>query len=119
VGHDPTSTLLPPSLATAALKEWYNWQVAAQVAVCANHAQRAAIGVCVRCRTRVCSECSTKVDGINYCVACLAGLAVDSGSRAAADNGKPRAELTAAVLYTLAVSLLLWGFLELMLPGGS
>jgi hypothetical protein len=67
----------------------------------------------------VCSECATKVDGINYCVACLAGLAVDSGSRAAAESGTPRAEIAAAVLYTVAVSVLVWGFLELMLPGGS
>jgi hypothetical protein len=93
--------------------------VATQVAVCANHAQREAIGVCVRCRTRVCSECATKVDGINYCVACLAGLAVDSGARAAANGGKQRVPSAGAALYFFTLSLLLWGFLELMLPGGS
>jgi len=92
--------------------------VPSQVAVCANHAQREAIGVCVRCRTRVCSECSTKVDGINYCVACLAGLAVD-GARAAASGGKTRFGGATAVLYLLALSGLVWGFLELMLPGAG
>ncbi|HET6339584.1 MAG TPA: hypothetical protein VFG30_40515 [Polyangiales bacterium] len=92
---------------------------ATQVAVCANHAQREAIGVCVRCRTRVCSECATKVEGINYCVACLAGLAVDSGVRAAASSGKPGLTGATAALYFVTLSALLWGFLELMLPGGS
>ena len=92
--------------------------MAVQVAVCANHAQREAIGVCIRCRTRVCSECATKVDGINYCVACLAGLAVDTGSRAAG-SGTGRFAGVAAGMYVLVVSLLLWGFLELMLPGGT
>jgi hypothetical protein len=75
--------------------------------------------VCVRCRTRVCSECATKVDGINYCVACLAGLAVDSGVRAAAGSSKPGLAGASAALYFVTLSVLLWGFLELMLPGGS
>lgn len=97
----------------------YNGSVSAQVAVCANHAQREAIGVCVRCRTRVCSECATKVDGINYCVACLAGLAVDSGSRAAAHGGERRFPLAGAAFYLGLLTLLVWGFLELALPGGG
>jgi hypothetical protein len=74
--------------------------------------------VCVRCRTRVCSECATKVDGINYCVACLAGLAVDSSSRTAAPSGGRRFPFASAVIYLGALTLFLWGFLELTLPGG-
>lgn len=97
----------------------YNGRVTAQIAVCANHAQREAIGVCVRCRTRVCSECATKVDGINYCVACLAGLAVDSGARLAANGGKPRWLALQALLHVSLLAFLLWGFLVLMLPGGG
>jgi hypothetical protein len=94
--------------------------VAAQVAACANHAQREAIGVCVRCRTRVCSECATKVDGINYCVACLAGLAVDHSPPAPAALGSRVAAHTGfAAGYLLLVTMLIWSFLELMLPGGS
>ena len=53
--------------------------MSATVAACENHRQREAIGVCVQCRRRVCSECSTKVEGINYCVTCLAGLAREGG----------------------------------------
>ena len=75
--------------------------------------------MCVRCRTRVCSECATKVDGINYCVSCLAGLAVDSGTRNAAHGGTRRFPLTSAALYLGVLTLLLWGFLELTLPGGG
>ncbi|HKU39835.1 MAG TPA: hypothetical protein VJR89_16865 [Polyangiales bacterium] len=75
--------------------------------------------MCVRCRTRVCSECATKVDGINFCVACLAGLAVDSGARLAAKSGKPRWLALKAWLHVALLTVLLWGFLELMLPGGS
>ena len=51
---------------------------------CANHPRREAIGICVRCRTQVCGECTTKVDGINYCVTCLAQLA---GPKRAAEHG--------------------------------
>ena len=75
--------------------------------------------MCVRCRTRVCSECATKVDGINYCVACLAGLAVDSGARAAAHGGGRHYPLASAMIYLGALTVLLWGFLELVLPGGG
>lgn len=91
-----------------------------QVAACANHPQREAIGICIKCRTRVCSECSTKVDGINYCVSCLAGLAVQTTARAASqDQGSPRVAYVSASAYFVALSGLLWLFLELMLPGGS
>jgi hypothetical protein len=59
------------------------------------------------------------VDGINYCVACLAGLAVDSGARAAASGGESSLAGATAALYFVTLCVLLWGFLELMLPGGS
>ena len=44
------------------------------MAVCHYHPDRTAIGVCVRCRRVICTECSTRMDGINHCHACLAGL---------------------------------------------
>ncbi len=90
-----------------------------QVAACANHPQREAIGICVRCRTRVCSECSTKVDGINYCVSCLAGLAVSSHAAArreqAASSGSA---YVSAGVYFVVLSALLWVFLQVTLPEG-
>src|SRR4029453_1325753 len=41
---------------------------------CQNHPDREGVGVCVRCRRVICAECSTKVDGMNCCTACLGGL---------------------------------------------
>lgn len=38
---------------------------------CRNHPERPATGICVACRTSICGECVTKVQGINYCSACL------------------------------------------------
>jgi hypothetical protein len=39
--------------------------------VCAYHPDRRAQGVCMSCRQVICSECSTKIDGINHCLPCL------------------------------------------------
>lgn len=49
-------------------------------ATCVNHRAREAVGICVRCRTQICSECVTKADGINYCVRCFSALADDDAS---------------------------------------
>ncbi|MCC6742045.1 MAG: hypothetical protein IT452_23695 [Planctomycetia bacterium] len=38
---------------------------------CVNHPDRAAIGMCVRCRSAICADCTTKVQGINHCLKCL------------------------------------------------
>lgn len=90
-------------------------------AACTNHLDREAIGICVECRSRVCSECVTKVDGINYCVACLATLA-DRGSPRSRSDSRPTsrgwAALSAFALLTIA-TLMTWGLLEVALPGGS
>ncbi len=45
---------------------------------CVNHADRAAIGVCVKCRAQVCADCTTKVQGINHCLKCLQRQVVPS-----------------------------------------
>lgn len=42
---------------------------------CTNHPKREAVGICVGCRSVVCVECSTKVEGMNYCIACLQSAA--------------------------------------------
>ena len=90
------------------------------VAVCQNHAQREAIGVCVRCRARMCSECATKIDGINYCVSCLAGLAQAGSTKrsAALRTRHPAVGYASALLYTVLLSGSLWLLLEIMLPRG-
>ena len=45
------------------------------MAVCKYHPDRAGVGVCMRCRAVVCAACTTRLDGINHCHACLRGLA--------------------------------------------
>jgi hypothetical protein len=96
----------------------YKWLMSA-VAACENHPQREAIGVCVQCRTRVCSECSTKVEGINYCVRCLAGLAQEGG-RSLAPRHEPRAKSAYFVAsgYFALLWLATWTLLQTFLPGG-
>jgi hypothetical protein len=45
------------------------------VSVCFYHGDRPGIGVCVRCRRVICSDCCTRLEGINHCHACLRKLA--------------------------------------------
>lgn len=93
----------------------------AHAASCRNHPEREALGICVECRTRVCAECVTKVDGINYCVSCLAKLAAVGGKRAAAAVGVAPswlAWLSASALFLLA-ALLAWGLVEVAMPGSG
>ena len=88
---------------------------------CTNHPARDAIGLCVRCRARVCSECSTKVDGINHCVGCLAAQAsaprpppVDHGA-----GVRPRAaaaESLSAAVSIAALGVLVWVLIEGAFP---
>ena len=93
--------------------------MSANVAVCENHQQREAIGVCVQCRRRVCSECSTKVEGINYCVACLSGLAREGGRKVGARvRGSAGAAYAAAAGYLILLSAGMWALLYVLLPGG-
>jgi hypothetical protein len=93
--------------------------VSVQVAACENHLQREAIGVCVQCRRRVCSECSTKVEGINYCVACLSGLAREGGRKVGArTQASPRMAYAAAAGYLVLLTSATWLLLQTLLPGG-
>jgi hypothetical protein len=91
--------------------------VTLQIAACPNHPQREAIGICVRCRRRVCSECATKVDGINYCVDCLAELAKNTSGNTTKRRPQLAAYLSAGA-YFVVLSGLLWILLQVMLPPG-
>lgn len=89
-------------------------------AFCQNHPQREAIGICVRCRSANCSECVTKVDGINYCVGCLAELAGQSASRSEASVESSRAKAGLAIAGWLLLLLpLYWLMVEAAMPGGG
>lgn len=39
---------------------------------CKVHPDRPGVGVCVECRRVVCTECTTRFEGINRCAGCLA-----------------------------------------------
>ena len=93
---------------------------AAVAAPCQNHLDREAIGVCVECRAQICSECVTKVDGINYCVACYAVVADRGAARRSPDRAPGRAvEIVGAVSWLGTLALLTWALLEATLPGGG
>lgn len=92
--------------------------VPAPAAACHNHPGREALGVCVSCRQRVCGECVTKVDGINYCVSCYETLApAKAPSAAMARLARVGTAIEAVVLFVV-LSLLTWGLLAVGLPGG-
>ncbi len=40
-------------------------------AACHNHPDRPALAICVQCRSSICGECTTKLQGINHCTDCL------------------------------------------------
>jgi len=42
---------------------------------CRYHPERDGVGVCMKCHTVICTECSTRLDGINHCAVCVARMA--------------------------------------------
>jgi hypothetical protein len=76
---------------------------------CRNHPDREGIGVCVRCRSVVCVECTTKVDRMNFCTSCLASLSPPARRRAEGGLGAALAAgnrvVGAAVLAASAAAL--------------
>ena len=88
-----------------------------QAAACAFHAEREALGVCVVCRSRVCAECTTKVEGINYCVRCLAHRA--QAEAAPERSQRPASRLSlgmSAITWAVVLWLAIWALLELAFP---
>jgi hypothetical protein len=65
---------------------------------CSNHPQRAAIGVCVVTSVAICSECSTRYEGVNYSTE---GLRLLRARRAAA-AGQGRGSRWAMVVMAIA-----------------
>ena len=77
--------------------------------------------MCVECRARICSECVTKVDGINHCVSCYAKVA-DRGAARRAPKRTPSGralEVVGAASWLATLALLTWALLEATLPGGG
>jgi hypothetical protein len=90
----------------------------ALTASCSHHPARAAVGICVRCARAMCSDCITKIDGINHCRDCLAQL---QGAQRAAQIG-PTLRVPgwlALSVGAIAISSLAWWMLEVMMPGAA
>ncbi len=72
---------------------------------CANHPDRAAIGICVSCQKVVCASCSTRLQGRNFCRSCLERRASRSaGEVARSSDGGTR--IGTALLTLIAATLL-------------
>ncbi len=89
-----------------------------QAAASACHAQREALAVCLACRSRVCAECTTKVEGINYCVRCLAQRARSEAEPDTARrvSSSPARSAASAIVWAVVLWLVLWGLLQIALP---
>ncbi|MBI2892574.1 MAG: hypothetical protein HYY06_03415 [Deltaproteobacteria bacterium] len=92
-------------------------QTLGPVAACANHSDREALGICVRCSKLVCSECVTRVDGINHCVGCLADAGKGRSSVAPPPDASSAGPAARLVLLCALLAIGLWGILEATLPG--
>ncbi len=75
---------------------------------CFYHEDRAAIGICMRCRRDICAACCTRLDGVNHCHRCLKEL----GRRSAEPRATPASGMVATLVVLLAGSLFL--FLEFL-----
>ena len=82
-------------------------------ALCANHPQREAVGICVDCRKQVCVECTTKVDGINHCVSCLRTMAGPARDEETRSTNSPVLKVASLIVMMGTLSVLTWGMLEL------
>ncbi|HEX5269667.1 MAG TPA: hypothetical protein VFW33_04225, partial [Gemmataceae bacterium] len=73
-----------------------------RVASCRYHPETPGVGICVRCRTVICADCCTRLQGINHCHECLRALARDPVGR----RGGAGSALAATGLLALAAALL-------------
>lgn len=79
-----------------------------------NHPTIEAIGICISCRSRLCSDCTTKLSGINHCVACLALVSRPESVGSAHRTGV--GAIVSAVLQLICLSSLIWGLLDAAFP---
>jgi hypothetical protein len=79
------------------------------VVYCQYHPDRPGIGICVRCRTVICRDCCTRLDGINHCHACLRAM----GDRLEAAAGKGSGQMLATAGLLAVAWLIFFGSLWL------
>ena len=69
--------------------------------------------MCVRCRTVICTECTTRFDGINHCAVCVARLKEERPARRLELPAPLRA--AAGLLLYVLLGVGAWGLLYMML----
>ncbi len=74
--------------------------VARQKTSCQYHPERPGVGICIKCATVICTECSTRLDGINHCAVCVAKL------RDERDHEKPPMNLALRSLALISMIVL-------------
>ena len=67
---------------------------------CFQHPDREALGICIVCRRPICAECSTPIEGINRCAACMKTLAPVAELEASLQHDN-RSELRPGNLFAL------------------
>ena len=82
---------------------------------CKYHPEREGIGICVRCRTVICSECSTKIDGINNCHYCLEQLKKENDPIEGFGTLSPSRSVLSLLLYGAFTSFLIYWILRTLL----
>jgi len=86
--------------------------MAIKKSMCVNHADRPAIGVCVKTKTPICAECSTRYEGVNYSREGLRLLQQERAASAVQAASLPRLEEMALYLSSpLLLYLLYWFYL--------
>src|SRR5262245_34131455 len=81
---------------------------------CRHHPDRPGVGVCVRCRSVICAECSTKIDRMNFCTSCLATLSAGPRARAAEDALRAAASPARGIFLLLLGAAALTGLFVLL-----
>jgi hypothetical protein len=87
--------------------------MAIQRRFCKNHPDRPAIGVCIITHEAICSECSTRYEGVNYS---KEGLRILQERRRGADRPRPASAQNIILLLfsPLMLLLLYWSYYSLV-----
>jgi hypothetical protein len=79
---------------------------------CRNHPDRPGLGSCPSCRTVVCEECATRIDGILQCRQCLAAATARPARRAWRSRSAVLPALVLAPVGCLLLAYVLQGAAE-------
>jgi hypothetical protein len=89
-------------------------RIGVEIAVvqCETHPQNLGVAACVRCSVVVCSDCTTRLQGRNFCAGCLQRMASPE-EQAIATRSNPGFRRLIAVLVPCSAAALLGAFVTL------